>query len=319
MQLRARLEGGQVVVDAQGPRRAQGQVEPRPFLERGRLGGRPAGREELRGQVVAAGPEGLPHVDAAGDPLFLGVAEQVQIDVDLAPQPLGVAQAEAAAGGPEVEGGQPAPRVGGLALDLHAASAHRARDPHELRGLLVEAHAPAHLLDPVGEAAHADPGPVEVQGAVQARGGARPRHREGEPGRPPAAEARADHRERAQVGGPPRVHREVRFPEQVHVPLDREIGSLGGDVQRGHPELPVLEGGAQGLAVAQRVLRDQHLEVGEGGFRREGAGRNEGTAERDLAGGHEAEGARQGREGGTQIRVEAGVARLEAEGGLVRR
>ena len=87
----ARLQGGEVVVDAQRARRPHLDVEAdaaaHPRIGGG--GGQRRGGEELRGHVVAARPDRLAHVHGAGQPLALLVAEQAQLGVDVLFSPSG--------------------------------------------------------------------------------------------------------------------------------------------------------------------------------------------------------------------------------------
>jgi hypothetical protein len=115
-------------------------------------------------------------------PVLAGVAEQAQLGVDQAAGALGVAQRQAAPDGPDVVGAQLAVRVGGLALDRQPAAGERAADALQLGRALREAHAPLQPLDAVREAAHAQAGPVELQGAGQARGRRRAGDVDCEPG-----------------------------------------------------------------------------------------------------------------------------------------
>ncbi len=108
-QVGPRRERRQVVVDAQRARGAHAQVQLRPRIERGRLARRQraADPEQLRGDVVTPGVERLPHVDRAGDPLPLAVAEQAKLRVEQAARALGVAQRETAPDRPDVVRGEP--------------------------------------------------------------------------------------------------------------------------------------------------------------------------------------------------------------------
>ena len=133
----------------------------RPSVERGgALGGGSRG-QELAGHVVAAAVGCLLHVDRTRQPLPIFVAEEAEVGVEEAPDPLGIAQGDPLPHRAQVERRDLALRVGGPALELDRAAGERAREPLHLERGFVEAQGALRALEPVGEPAHAKAGAFE--------------------------------------------------------------------------------------------------------------------------------------------------------------
>ena len=203
-----------------------------------------------------------------GDPLLVGVAEEPEVRVEQAAQPLGIAQRQAAAGGPDVVRAEPPPGVGELALEREIASAERASHLLELGRTLAEAHPAAQALEAVREAAHAQAGSLEVERAAHERRRARARDRQREPRVALPAEAPGERRQHAQVGAPARFDRERALAERVDRAAHPQVGALARQAERAEVEPPARELQGHALASPHREVGRQQLELRQHGLRR---------------------------------------------------
>ena len=289
-----------------------------PLLERGGLGQREdaPGAEELGGHVVALRVERLPDVDRAGDPLLPRVAEEPQLGVEEAAQPLGIAQGEAAAHGADVVGGEPPARVRGLPFDREPAPGQRPGHSLELGRPLGEAQAAPHPLDAVREAADAQPGPLEVESAQDAGRGAGPGDVHREPRGAHAPQPPRHEGQGTQVRLPASGQGERPLAQHVDPAGHREVRPLPGQVEVAELEPAAGEREPHGLPGPEGKLGQEDLEVGDDGLRPDLGRGLQGAMEEHLTGGHEGE--RRGK--GRLERAEEGVEarRFRGEGELCR-
>ena len=231
LEVGARIEAGQVVVDAQGPRGPQAEVEVQAPAFRGLLLGGAQG-EELRGHVVAARVHRLLHVDGAGGEAARLVSEQAQVGVDEAAQPLGPAQRTS----PHLSAARR--RTGGARLRRPGSPRREIRPPARLPFTSsrvappsVKRTVPVRSETPWGKPRTRRPAPSRR--SVPCEAGLRPRAREGEveAARAERPHARAHRGKAAQVGlsRDPQVERPVS--QEVRLSADREVRAFREELQ----------------------------------------------------------------------------------------
>ena len=228
-QVRAGLEVREVVVDAQGARGPDLEVEAQPVGEgRGGGGYGPLG-EELAGHVVAPPVHRLLHVDRPGQPLPVVVAEGADVGVEHGAQALGIAEGHVLDHRPQVEGGETALRVGRAAQQVDLAAGQGAAEALDLQSLLGEAHRPVGVLEAVGESPEAQPRALEGDAAFGPRrfGGAG--QGQGDPGRSGAADAPGEGGQGAQVGGAARGEGQRTLGKEGGGALEVEVRPLAGE------------------------------------------------------------------------------------------